>query len=260
MVGNTTDWTREFARPQVRDTLAKVIDESTPGLIDRLGSDPNAYADLLAVTHLVSEEADELLRETVISARHSGMNWEQIGEVLGISRQAAQQKFSAASTADVADVANPAFPISLTPNATAPAMLNYADLPPVGTQVMIDIDYTGGSEEVKMLNRAGQYGWHGVAFTAETWTLEFDNRQWQHLSSFAKEPFGGGWQRIGRFLWSVWWARPTNLPILPGNPDPHSFKSQRKLEKELRRKAGIAEPTLVETLVGSRFLTIEREQ
>ena len=259
MVENTTDWTREFARPQVRDTLAKVIDESTPGLIDRLGSDPKAYADLLAVTHLVSEEADELLRETVISARHSGMNWEQIGEVLGISRQAAQQKFSAGPSSvvePVADVGRNHLPLVVEPVAD----VGRNHLPPAGTQVMIDIDYTGGSEEVKMLNRAGQYGWHGVAFTAETWTLEFDNRQWQHLSSFAKEPYGGGWQRIGRFLWSVWWARPTNLPILPGNPDPHSFKSQRKLEKELKRKAGIVEPAPIETLVASKFLTILREQ
>ena len=254
MLNNPTDWTREFARPQVRDTLAKVIDESTPGLIDRLGNDPKAYADLIAVTHLVSEEADELLRETVISARHSGLNWEQIGEVLGISRQAAQQKFSTPAGEQA-----PATSFVAAPS-YAPTDLNYGDLPPVGTQFTIDADYSGGSEEVKMLNRAGQYGWHGVAFTAETWTLEFDNRQWQHLSSFGKEPYGGGWQRIGRFLWTVAWARPTNLPILPGNPDPHAFKSQRKLEKELKRKAGIIEPTTVEKLVATKFLTIEREQ
>lgn len=254
---NTIDWTREFARPQVRDTLAKVIDESTPGLIDRLGSDPKAYADLIAVTHLVSEEADQLLRETIISARHSGLNWEQIGDVLGISRQAAQQKFSAPVDSSLDVHSSTVQDLSPIPPATN--TLNYSALPPVGTQVTIDASYSGDSEDVKLLNRAGQYGWHGVAFTAETWTLEFDNRQWQHLSSFAKEPYGGGWQRIGRFLWSVWWARPTNLPILPGNPDPHSFRSQRKLEKELRRKNGEPEPTIVESFVGSRFLPILRE-
>ena len=251
------DWTREFARPQVRNTLAKVIDESTPGLIDRLGNDPKAYADLIAVTHLVAEEADELLRETVISARHAGLNWEQIGEVLGISRQAAQQKFSAPagersreSTREVETEG----PVNY-------RAADYGDIPPVGTQVTVDFGWTGtASEDVGFLNRAGNYGWHGISCSSDSWILEFDNRQWQHISTFGKPPFGDGWQRICRYGWSVYWSRPTNLPILPGSPDPHAFKSQRKLEKELKRKAGIVEPTTIEKLVATKFLTIEREQ
>jgi hypothetical protein len=218
VVENITEWTREFAKSGVRDSLAQIVDESTPGITNRLGSDPNAFAELIAVTHLVAEEAEALLRETVLSARNAGLNWEQIGAIVGASRQAAQQRFTTGPGA----------------GRLTSAERDPDGLPPIGTRVTISHTFTA-TDEIKMLNRAGAYGWHAVAFTTETWTFEFDNRQWHHAVTYGKEPNGGGWERIGRWALSVFWARPTDLPILPGNPEPEAFKSDKKLQKALNK-------------------------
>ena len=216
MVENSTDWTREFARSGVRDSLAQIIDDSTPGVIERLGTDPAAYGELIVATHLVATEADELLRETIISARQAGLNWEKIGNLLGVSRQAAQQRFGG-GIVDLAPVTDP--------NAEA--------LPPIGTRVTLEHTFTA-TDELPILNRAGLYGWHGVSFTSSTWTIEFDNRQWQHAVSAGKPPNGFGWERIGRWAFQVFWARPTELLILPGNPPPDAFLSDKKLRAALK--------------------------
>jgi hypothetical protein len=74
------------------------------------------------------------------------------------------------------------------------------------------------------LQQLGDFGWHGIAFSSTTWTLQFDDQQWEHKTTLRKNkpPAGDGWQRIGTYL-STYWKRPTGRPILPGAPSPHSF-------------------------------------
>lgn len=43
--------------------------------------------------------AEQLLVYRVAHARHAGMSWQQIGDGLGISKQAAQQRYGASSAA-----------------------------------------------------------------------------------------------------------------------------------------------------------------
>jgi len=179
---------------------------------------------------MVSEEADELLRETVISARYAGLNWEQIGKPLGLSRQEAQQKFSAFQ----ADGSGGTDLVEHQAN-------KVATLPAVGTTVVVPRGKGAGNDgEVPLniagLNRAGQYGWHAVSFDTNSWTLQFDNQQWQHayIAGVGKMPKGDGWQRIGRNSIWVYFARPTHLPILPGNPPISAFRSEWKLQDALQ--------------------------
>ncbi|MCL2594606.1 MAG: hypothetical protein FWD83_03685 [Promicromonosporaceae bacterium] len=201
------EWSVEFARDTVRDSLAAIIDEATPGLISRLANDPKAYLQLLAVTKLVSDEATELLQETATSARHAGLNWERIGSALEMSRQEAQQRFGA-DTHDRTMLV----PVVSHLDAVAGHL-------PLGTRVTIPLS----ADEMAGLALAGNYGWHGVAFSSTTWTLEFDEQQWEHATTMRKKPpEGEGWQPIGRYF-HRYWKRPTGLPILPGSPNPSTF-------------------------------------
>ncbi|AZZ50074.1 DUF3887 domain-containing protein [Rathayibacter rathayi] len=50
--------------------------------------------DTVAAAQAISEQASRLLATAVNAARRDGITWQQIGEVLGVSRQAAFQRFS----------------------------------------------------------------------------------------------------------------------------------------------------------------------
>lgn len=52
--------------------------------------------ELLRSADFIRELADEAMREVVAVVRERGMSWTDIGQQLGISRQAAQQRFGAA--------------------------------------------------------------------------------------------------------------------------------------------------------------------
>jgi hypothetical protein len=253
MTHSNIEWTLTFGEEKVHDSLARLVDEITPGLIDRLATDPSAYPELITASELVATRAEGLLAETVLSARHAGLTWAQVGKALGIDGQAAQQRFTGTQREDLRErfrrleaetLENSVVAARFSapePGASAPSVetttighqLDDPRLPPVGTRVTVDND------EFPQVQRGGAYGWHGVAFTSWTWTLEFDNQQWDHATTYLnKPPAGEGWQRIGRWGTTVYWKRPTNLPILPGAPKPESFYSERKLRKELERNRG----------------------
>ena len=232
MVANDWQWSVEFAKSGVRRGVAQLVDDATPGLVDRLASDPQAFKQVLAVTNLVVAEAEELLQETATSARHAGLGWEEIGDAIGLTRQEAQLRF-AASPANAANSANATSGQAL----VAPGMASgtaSGGYPPIGTLVRIE---TGDDS---IINRAGPHGWHGVDFSSTDWTLQFDDQQWEHKKTMRKEPAGEGWQRIGRWGPAVFWKRPTGLPILPGNPRPESFTSKGRLERAVDSAAGTA--------------------
>ncbi len=64
-----------------------------PGLRDSLEDDPQAYLRLVASTRVAAEQTSKLLREAIDGARAAGHSWDTIGRLLGVSRQAAQQRF-----------------------------------------------------------------------------------------------------------------------------------------------------------------------
>jgi Clp amino terminal domain, pathogenicity island component len=83
------------------DELITTVEERTPGesALERLGA-AVAYSDDL------SELADNLVGHFVNRARGEGVSWAQIGEVLGVSKQGAQQRFVPRGPVDAADFEN----------------------------------------------------------------------------------------------------------------------------------------------------------
>jgi hypothetical protein len=61
------------------------------------GASVDDFRNLIRAAHVVSDEAGHSLRRWVDAGRHAGLIWADVGEVLGVSRQAAQQRFSPAA-------------------------------------------------------------------------------------------------------------------------------------------------------------------
>jgi hypothetical protein len=72
------------------DRLARLVDERavSPAALERLGAAVSVVEDLRA-------HGDQLLDRFVAQARNDGCSWTEIGETLGISKQAAHQRFVA---------------------------------------------------------------------------------------------------------------------------------------------------------------------
>jgi hypothetical protein len=61
------------------------------------GETTEGFADAIVAAHVVADEGRLNLHRWTDAARRAGLSWAEIGEALGISKQAAQQRFRAAS-------------------------------------------------------------------------------------------------------------------------------------------------------------------
>lgn len=173
------------------DRLARAILDGRPGLAERLATDPQAYLELISIAASARSETAVLLSAAVTSARRAGCTWGQIGDVLGVTRQAAQQQYGGDTETGESTQA----------------------------KSMVLAPLTSFSE-MDVLNRAGRYGWHGVEFGVAYFRVERDNRQWEHFRTVLTiMPATDGWQRVGwGWMWWRYWARPLDTPALVGNP------------------------------------------
>lgn len=57
-------------------------------------ADSERPADRVALANLLAERVDLLTRHVVADANSAGLPWSEIGRILGISKQAAHQRFS----------------------------------------------------------------------------------------------------------------------------------------------------------------------
>ena len=74
--------------PVSLDTLITYVKVQRPG-----GSPLENLSDAVTVSAQLTDQADSLIGHFVDQARHSGASWSQIGASMGISKQAAQQRF-----------------------------------------------------------------------------------------------------------------------------------------------------------------------
>ena len=58
-----------------------------------VGKDPQAYRDMVLASHIATEESRIALQRWVEAARRAGLAWSEIGALIGISKQAVQQRF-----------------------------------------------------------------------------------------------------------------------------------------------------------------------
>lgn len=61
-------------------------------------ANPEHFQDLIEAASVVADESGKLVGVWVASGKRAGLSWTDIGAVLGISRQAAQQRFAPATT------------------------------------------------------------------------------------------------------------------------------------------------------------------
>ncbi|TQO19882.1 hypothetical protein FB472_1482 [Rhodoglobus vestalii] len=182
---------------RLRKALSDLIAAVDPTLATRLDQDPEAFLDLIDLTRKSGEELAQLLKSAVSSARSAGLSWERIGQRLGMSRQAAQQRFGA--TLDRAD---------------AEASSERRRLHPVTA-----------FDEMEALATAGVQGWHSIGYGMYFHDLIRSHEQWEHLRVAAFGPTkrsleADGWKRIGT-MWFPWayYARATGIPIeIDGEP------------------------------------------
>ncbi|MGA8987062.1 hypothetical protein [Aeromicrobium sp.] len=180
---------REFS-----DLIARAIARLDPSIERRLDSEPQAHLELAVLTNRAYEEAGRLLRSSVASSRAAGSSWEAIGSALGMSRQAAQQRFG-----------------------------HLPEVPPPDSEHRQLVGLTAFNE-IDQLNVWGAHGWHSVSYGPMFHTVERSSTQWTHKravigSRRARDLESKGWERIGT-MWFPWiyLKRPIDLPPEPGEP------------------------------------------
>ena len=178
--------------PELRQLLSEAITAARPDLSVRLGTDPAAHLDLVGLALAARSETDALLRAAISSARSAGCTWEAIGHVLDTSRQAAQQRYGGEDSA----------------------------LPRAGGTILRLAPLTAFTE-MRVLDRAGRYGWHSIGFGALFHIVEKSDLQWEHrrvhvVGADRRELEDAGWEQIGS-LWFAWayYKRCTGEPALP---------------------------------------------
>jgi len=89
----------------VRDkTTAVVLEWAKDRHPPFTGETTDGFADAIAVAHVVADEGRLSLHRWIDAARRTGMSWAEIGHALGISKQAAQQRFRTLGQADDAEL------------------------------------------------------------------------------------------------------------------------------------------------------------
>lgn len=80
-------------RDQVSDLILGQAGSKDDALARLEGQTADSYRDVIRTASIVSSESTAALGRWVEAGRHAGLSWAAIGETLGISRQAAQQRF-----------------------------------------------------------------------------------------------------------------------------------------------------------------------
>lgn len=133
----------------ISDVLGRAVLDGDP---DDEVLDPDRPEDHLAIVArvVVAEQAGrDLLRQSVSAARGSGHSWAAIGEVLGLSRQATQQRFGSVKEVDQGS--------------------EYRWLGPVTA-----------FDEMPELELAGRRGWRTVGAGMLKHRMERTDTQWEH--------------------------------------------------------------------------------
>jgi len=174
---------------ELADLLAQAVARMDPTIGRRLDHDQQAHLDLVVLTSRVHTETGNLVRSAVSSARSAGWSWEAVGSALGMSRQAAQQRFGLKVDA-------------------------YEDSPERRRLVGLT-----AANEMEQLNTWGAQGWHSVGYGPFFHDVERSDNRWEHCravvgSRKARELESKGWERIGT-MWFPWvyFKRPVDGPL-----------------------------------------------
>ncbi|MFI6106618.1 hypothetical protein [Streptomyces sp. NPDC051310] len=161
---------------RIREAVAAAVLDAPEGLADSLERDPRSYLRLVAATRVGAEEMSRLLREAVQGARAAGHSWDTVGGVLGVSRQAAQQRFAGKGPGP--DVSGGAAERRVLTPLTA-------------------------FNEMQALAEAGRDGWQVVDYGPLFHVVEKSDRPWEHrrvpfaVGSRHRRMEKEGWIQVG---------------------------------------------------------------
>ncbi|MDQ3632535.1 MAG: hypothetical protein M3417_14950 [Actinomycetota bacterium] len=182
---------------RLRDGVAEAVLAGPVDLRAALEHDPESYLRLVTAARVGAEETSRLLREAIGGARRAGHSWDAVGRVLGVSRQAAQQRFAPAGPGSDAAPTEPGAP---------------------ARRVLTPLT---AFDEMEALDREGRQGWHLVDFGPLFHVVEASDHPWEHR----RVPFAGGsrlrrlqaegWMPVG--TWFPW--RYLKRPLAISNTD-----------------------------------------
>ncbi len=175
------------ADPGLRAALAEAI------LGDRSGADLDEPGSALTLVERVRDaevEARALLQQAVGSARLAGHSWGAIGETLGMSRQAVQQRFGKETGPDLSETD--------------------------GTAARRWLGPVTAFDEMSELELAGQLGWRTVGAKLFYHLVEHTPTQWEHRRTIWSGPARrlekDGWEvAVTAFPW-VYLVRDLGVP------------------------------------------------
>ena len=177
--------------PELSAVLGAAVVSADPGLAKRLSSDAGAYLDLVSLTARAHDATRSMLTAAVNAARAAGHSWEAVGQTLGMSRQAAQQRFGPAD--------------------------QVGDDGRARTKRLFPVN---AFTEMSALRQAGRHGWHSIGFGANFHLVAKSPYQWEHTrvlvrSSRIPRLEAEGWQRVGDawFPWAYYKRRLDELAV-----------------------------------------------
>ncbi len=168
---------------ELADAIAGAVLGSPP-------KDPGQLDHLALVGRCSTAEGSvrSLLQQSVDSARAAGHTWSEIGDILSMSRQAAQQRFGGTPTTGHADDERWLGPVT-------------------------------AFDEMTELELAGRWGWHTVEAGLLRHRMVRTPTQWEHRrvlwSGSRRSATDEGWQVACRAFPWIYLARDTGLPALP---------------------------------------------
>ena len=172
-------------RQALRDSVGRAILSPT-SLSESLEDDSMAYLKLIHSADIAHKESQHLLEDAVHQARRLNHSWVAIGDVLGVSRQAAQQRFRPETDSTSTDESH-------CRHITGATAFN----------------------EMEMLRVEGKAGYHLIGFGPLFLTVQESDQQWEHKRIIA---FGGsqhadhalrddGWIHVGSWMFFQYYKR-----------------------------------------------------
>ena len=176
----------DAARARLREAVTDSVLSHPVDLRERLEHDPEAALVLVVAARTAAEETSRLLREAVDSARRAGHSWDVVGRLLGVSRQAAQQRFGSGPLQQ--------------PSPGLPTVPERRILTPLTA-------FT----EMAVLEREGLAGWHVVDYGTLFHVVEASDVPWEHRRvpwspAAARRMAADGWTQVrgATFPWGYY--------------------------------------------------------
>ncbi|WP_433346324.1 hypothetical protein ACQP25_26810 [Microtetraspora malaysiensis] len=151
------------SRPDLTDDQVNAIREAVAEAVlaaceqgrKGLDNDPDAHLLMVAASSVAARESSRLLRQSITGARSAGHSWDALGRLLGISRQAAQQRFGASATDRKGSL-------------------------PGDTPTRRVLTPLHAFNEMEALEREGRRGWHAVDYGYLFHLVEASPDEWEH--------------------------------------------------------------------------------